>query len=113
VNTTKKKLFGQPEPNFFSMVEENTNDIPQILTEESEILKVNFAEVEVKEAIMQLQRNKSAWARWVTYEILSSFLGSYQRGFNGYICLATDMRINFVQVKLWGYNLTFKERGCE
>jgi hypothetical protein len=55
----KNKLFRQPEPNFFSMVEENTNDIPQILTEESEFLTANFTEVEVKEAIMQLQRNKA------------------------------------------------------
>jgi hypothetical protein len=29
------------------------------LTEESEILTANFTEVEVKEAIMQLQRNKA------------------------------------------------------
>jgi hypothetical protein len=54
-----KKLFGQPEPNFFSMVEENTNDILQISTEESEILTTNFTEEEVKEAIMQMQRNKA------------------------------------------------------
>jgi hypothetical protein len=87
----KKKLFGQPEPNFFSMVEENTNNIPQISMEQSEILMANFIEGELKEAIMQMQHNKAPGPDGLPAEFLPSFFGSHQRGHNGYVCSATNM----------------------
>ena len=41
------------------MVESVTDDIPQISTEENEILVANFSENEVHEAIMQMENNKA------------------------------------------------------
>jgi hypothetical protein len=54
-----KKLFGEPEQNHFSWVEENNADIPQLSIEESNILTGNFEVEEVKDAIMQRERNKA------------------------------------------------------
>jgi hypothetical protein len=41
------------------MLEQKNNDIPQLTREESEILTAIFTNVEVKEAIMQMERNKA------------------------------------------------------
>jgi hypothetical protein len=54
-----KKLFGEPEQNHFSWVEENNADIPQLSIEQSNILTRNFEVEEVKDAIMQMERNKA------------------------------------------------------
>jgi mannosylglycoprotein endo-beta-mannosidase len=40
-------------------VEENNEDIPQLSVEESNILTANFDIEEVKEAVMQMERNKA------------------------------------------------------
>jgi hypothetical protein len=37
-----KKLFWEPEQTFFSMVEENNEDIPELSVEESNILTFDF-----------------------------------------------------------------------
>jgi hypothetical protein len=54
-----KKLFGPPETNHFSMMEEINSDIPQVSVDESNILTAEFIEEEVKEAIMQMEHNKA------------------------------------------------------
>jgi hypothetical protein len=54
-----KKLFGAPEPNFFSMEEAVTSDMPQISSEENNILTAEFNEKEVYDAISQMEHNKS------------------------------------------------------
>jgi hypothetical protein len=41
------------------LVEENNEDIPQLLVEESNILTSDFDIEEVKEEIMQIERNKT------------------------------------------------------
>jgi hypothetical protein len=46
-------LFGEPEQNYFSWVEDNNEDIPQLSVDESNILTADFDIDEVKEAIMQ------------------------------------------------------------
>jgi hypothetical protein len=55
-----KKLFGAPIPNCFSMLEENNEDIPQVSSDEIEVLTAVFTEDEVKEAVMQMERNKAS-----------------------------------------------------
>jgi mannosylglycoprotein endo-beta-mannosidase len=54
-----KKLFGTPEDNFFEMMEERNDDIPQLSEEENVPLTANFTEEEVFEAIVQMEHNKS------------------------------------------------------
>jgi hypothetical protein len=46
-------LFGEPEQNYFSSVEDNNEDILQLSIDESNILTADFDIDEVKEAIMQ------------------------------------------------------------
>jgi hypothetical protein len=55
-----KKLFGEPDPSFFSLNEEFAHDIPQLSVEENEILIAAFTEKEVFEAISQMEKNKAA-----------------------------------------------------
>jgi hypothetical protein len=52
-------LFGEPKQNYFSWREDNNDDIPQLSEEESNILIANFDLEEVKEAVMQMERNKA------------------------------------------------------
>ena len=54
-----KRLFGEPEENTFSLLEERIDDIPQVLAEENMILTVNFSEKEIWEAISQMEHNKA------------------------------------------------------
>jgi hypothetical protein len=54
-----KKLFGDPDQNGFSMMEEQVGDIPQLSAEENEILTADFTEDEVLEAISQMEHNKA------------------------------------------------------
>jgi hypothetical protein len=54
-----KKLFGAPAPNNIFLVEEMVQDIPQISTEENEILTAPFSEEEVYEEISQMEHNKA------------------------------------------------------
>ena len=54
-----KKLFGAPDPNYFMMDEDVTNDMPQISSDENAILTSEFTEKEVYEAISQMEHNKS------------------------------------------------------
>jgi hypothetical protein len=54
-----ERLFGEPEQNYFSWRKDNNDDIPQLSEEESHILIANFDLEEVKEAVMQMERNKA------------------------------------------------------
>ena len=54
-----KKLFVAPEPNFFSFVEDQVNDIPQLSDQEKGILTANFSEKEIFEAVAQMKHNKA------------------------------------------------------
>ena len=54
-----KKLFGKPDPNYFSLDESVVHDLPQISSEENAILTSNFTEKEVFEAISQIEHNKA------------------------------------------------------
>jgi hypothetical protein len=54
-----KRLFGPPEQNHFSSLEDINSDIPQLSIDESNILVVDFAEKVVEEAIMSMERNKA------------------------------------------------------
>jgi hypothetical protein len=53
-----KDLFGRPEGNNFSLLESMTEDIPQVSTEENELLTAEFSEKEVRDAIFQMKHNK-------------------------------------------------------
>jgi len=54
-----KGLFGPLEENNFSLVEELKQDIAQVMEEENNLLTAPFTEMEVKEAIFQMEHNKS------------------------------------------------------
>jgi hypothetical protein len=54
-----KKLFGAPDYNSFSLMEERVMDIPQLSQVENTLLVSPFTEEEVFEAISQMERNKS------------------------------------------------------
>jgi hypothetical protein len=49
-----KSLFGPPDKNFFTMIESETSDIPQLSEEEYSILIADFTHKEVFDAIMQM-----------------------------------------------------------
>ena len=54
-----KQLFGPPEENFVSLDESRVDDVPQLETDENEILTAPFTEKEVFEAIAQMKNNKA------------------------------------------------------
>jgi hypothetical protein len=54
-----KRLFGPPDQNHFSLLEDISSDIPQLSADESNILVADFTEKEVEEAIMSMERNKA------------------------------------------------------
>jgi hypothetical protein len=54
-----KVLFGPPESNLFSLDENLKDDIPQVSDIENEIISGAFSEVEIKEAIFQMEKNKA------------------------------------------------------
>ena len=54
-----KRLFGPPAPNNVTLDESFRTDLPQISTEENDILTLNFTKKEVLEAINQMEHNKS------------------------------------------------------
>jgi hypothetical protein len=54
-----KNLFGPPSNNFFSLVEEENQDIPQFSNVENDILTADFTAEEVSEAIMNMKKNKA------------------------------------------------------
>ena len=54
-----KQLFGPPEENFVSLDESRVEDVPQLETDENEILTAPFTEKEVFEAIAQMENNKA------------------------------------------------------
>jgi mannosylglycoprotein endo-beta-mannosidase len=59
ITKSYKKLFGAPVPSNTSLVEEVVHDIPQISSNENEILITPFTEEEVFEAISQMEHNKA------------------------------------------------------
>src|SRR6266540_5064554 len=54
-----KQLFGLPAPNNFTMMENITHDIPQLTSEENDMLTATFTEQEVKDAVFQMEHNKA------------------------------------------------------
>jgi hypothetical protein len=54
-----KGLFGSPESNHFTLDETHIEDIPQVSDLENEILSDAFSENEIKEAIFQMEHNKT------------------------------------------------------
>jgi hypothetical protein len=54
-----KNLFGPPSENYFSLLEDEIHDIPQLSQIENEFLTANFTEQEVCEAIMNMEKNKA------------------------------------------------------
>ena len=54
-----KNLFGAPGENFFSLDEAVVQDIPQLSEQENNILKAQFTEQEVYDAIFQMEKNKA------------------------------------------------------
>jgi hypothetical protein len=53
-----KKLFGASAPSNISLVENHIYDIPQLSTQENDILNAPFSEEEVFEAISNMEHNK-------------------------------------------------------
>jgi hypothetical protein len=54
-----KGLFGPPEENNFTLVEDQNQDIPQMTVEENNILTSPFTKEEVKEVVFQMEHNKA------------------------------------------------------
>jgi hypothetical protein len=54
-----KNLFGAPEEGNFSLDETRTEDIPQVSTEENDLLTAEYSEEEVRKAIFQMEHNKA------------------------------------------------------
>jgi hypothetical protein len=54
-----KGLFGAPAQNHFTLLEGRIEDIPQLSSDEKNILSADFTEIEVKEAVMQMKKNKA------------------------------------------------------
>jgi mannosylglycoprotein endo-beta-mannosidase len=54
-----KTLFGIPEQTEITLMEDQIHDIPQVSDEENEILIADFIENEVREAVFQMEHNKS------------------------------------------------------
>jgi hypothetical protein len=54
-----KGLFGAPPQNHFTLLEDRIDDIPQLSCEEKNVLSADFTEIEVKEAVMQMKKNKA------------------------------------------------------
>ena len=54
-----KKLFGAPEENFFSLDETVGQDISKLSEEENDILKAEFTEKEVHDAIFEMELNRA------------------------------------------------------
>jgi hypothetical protein len=54
-----KKLFGAPDENSFTLMEDRNDDIPQLSVQENELLSQIFTEDEVFNAINQMEHNKS------------------------------------------------------
>ena len=54
-----KNLFGQPDEIDISLVESRIDDIPQVTDAENDTLISAFTEIEVKEAVFQMEHNKA------------------------------------------------------
>jgi mannosylglycoprotein endo-beta-mannosidase len=52
-------LFGIPEQTGVTLMEDQIHDIPQVSDEENEILIADFTENEVRQAVFQMEHNKS------------------------------------------------------
>jgi hypothetical protein len=48
-----------PPQNSFTLLEDRIEDIPQLSPEEKNVLSADFTEIEVKEAVMQMKKNKA------------------------------------------------------
>ena len=54
-----KSLFGAPSNGDITLDESRVNDIPQLSSSENNILIADFTELEVYEAVMQMEKNKA------------------------------------------------------
>jgi hypothetical protein len=53
-------LFGPPSDSNVSLIETETQDIPQLSAAENEILTANFTEDEVHDTIIHMEKNKTS-----------------------------------------------------
>jgi hypothetical protein len=58
-----KNLFGTPTPNHFGMIETENHDTPQLSADENRILTANFSKKEIRDAIMEMEKNKAPGGR--------------------------------------------------
>jgi hypothetical protein len=54
-----KGLFGEPKENSFTLDESINQYIPQVSSQENNLLIVDFSESEIKEAIFSMKHNKA------------------------------------------------------
>jgi hypothetical protein len=55
-----KNLFGAPEEGNFSLDETLSDDIPQVSSEENDLLTAEYSEEEVRKALFQMEHNKAS-----------------------------------------------------
>jgi hypothetical protein len=91
-----KKILGASEPNHFSLIGENIGDISQLSLEESNIRTASFTEDEVKEVIMQMERNKSLGPNGFPAEFYQKKIGRPSRQTYAYVCLVANGRATFI-----------------
>jgi hypothetical protein len=70
-----KNLFGIPKQTEITLMEDQIHDIPQVSDEENEILIVDFTENEVREAVFQMEHNKSPRPNGFPAEFYQVFCG--------------------------------------
>ena len=68
-----KDLFGPPEDNNFTMMENQNDDIPQVTEDENNLLIAPFTEREIKEAVFQTEHNKSPGSDGFLAELYQAF----------------------------------------
>jgi hypothetical protein len=68
-----KNLFGAPEEGNFSLDETLTDDIPQVSSEENDLLKAEHSEDEVRKAIFQMEHNKAPGPNGFPAEFYQTF----------------------------------------
>jgi hypothetical protein len=68
-----KKLFGDSQPNHFSLDEDIRDDIPQVSATKNDLLIRKFCESEVKKAIFQMEYNKASVRMIFLLNFTSSF----------------------------------------
>jgi hypothetical protein len=87
-----KGLFGAPPQNNFTLLEDRIDDIPQLSSEEKNVLSADFTEMEVKEAVMQMKKNKAPGPDGFPTEFYQVFWDTIKKGHNGHVLPAPGRR---------------------